>query len=88
MAPRNHQSEIAARAKELYDRELRDKLEPGNKGKYLVIDVDTGEYEMDEDGVAAMKRAYEKRRDGRRFAMRIGYPAMGRIGFAPGVTHK
>ena len=72
--------EIAVRAKILYEQDIRAKVEANNKGKYLVIDIETGDYEIDEDHFAASKRAAEKHPDGARFAMRIGYQAMGRIG--------
>ncbi len=73
-------AEIARRGKAIYEREIRAKVEPGNTGKYLVIDVDSGDYEIDADHFAASRRAYEKHPDGLRYAMRIGYRAMGRIG--------
>lgn len=78
--PRYSPEQIAARAKALYEREIRAKVEQGNKGQYLVIDIETGDYEMDEDHFAASKRSIEKHPDGIRFAMRIGYPTIGRIG--------
>jgi hypothetical protein len=72
--------EIAARGKEIYETRLRDKLEPDNIGKFVVIDIETGEYEMDEDGDAASLRAYKKKPDGARYGMRIGHRSWGRIG--------
>jgi hypothetical protein len=72
--------EIATRGREIYEKRLRDKLEPDNIGKFLVIDIETGEYEMDEDDLAASMRAYEKKPDGARFGMRIGYRSSGSIG--------
>ncbi|MCZ6678370.1 MAG: hypothetical protein O7E52_14105 [Candidatus Poribacteria bacterium] len=78
--PRYATEEIAARAKALYEQEIRAKVEPNNKGKYIVIDIETGEYEIDENHFAGSRRAAEKHPGGARFAMRIGYQAMGRIG--------
>ena len=37
---------------------------------------------MDEDGHSASIRAYEKRPDGARYGMRIGYRAYGQIGMS------
>lgn len=37
--------EIAVRGREIYEKRLRHQLEPGNTGKFLVIDIETGEYE-------------------------------------------
>ena len=72
--------EIASRGKHIYEARLRQKLEPANVGKFLVIDIETGEYEMDDDDVAASLRAFDKNPDGARFGMRIGYRTSGTIG--------
>jgi hypothetical protein len=60
----------------IYQQQLRKKLERDeNVGKVLVIDVDTGEYEMDEDGNAAVRRIREKHPDHLLYRMRIGAKA-------------
>ncbi|MEP6753984.1 MAG: hypothetical protein ABJA67_00670 [Chthonomonadales bacterium] len=73
-------SEIADRGRELYESKLRSLLEPLNSGKYIVIDIETGEYEMDVDGEVASARAREKRPNGIRYGMRIGHAAWGKVG--------
>src|SRR5437588_5605827 len=78
--PRYSTEEIGRRGREIYETRLRDKLEPEHIGKYLVIDIETGEYEMDEDGDAASLRARKKKPDGVRYGMRVGHRAWGRIG--------
>lgn len=78
--PRYTADEIVARGREIYEKHLRDKLEPDNIGKYLIIDIETGEYEMDEDDLAASIRASRKRPGAPRYGMRIGYPTSGTIG--------
>jgi hypothetical protein len=78
--PRYTTDEIVRRGKELYEQEIRSKVEAGNKGKILVIDIETGDYEIDDDHLAAADRAHAKHPDAPLFAMRIGYPTMGRIG--------
>src|ERR1051326_4512982 len=80
--PRYSTEEIATRGREIYEKYLRQQLESDNIGKFLVIDIETGEYEMDEDDVAASMRAYRKKPDGARYGMRIGYPVSGTIGNA------
>jgi hypothetical protein len=72
--------EIARRGAEIYEHQLRSRLEPGNQGKYLVIDIETGEYELSEDRFSAADRMLSKNPDGARFAMRIGRRTVGRIG--------
>ena len=78
--PHYSTDEIVARGKEIYEKQLREHLEPQNIGKFLVIDIETGEYEMDEDDLAASRRAARKKPGGARFGMRIGSPTSGTIG--------
>ena len=80
--PRFTTDEIVMRGKEIYETRLKNTLEPRNIGKFLVIDIETGEYEIDEDDVLASKRAFRKNPGGARFGMRIGYETSGTIGNA------
>lgn len=77
--PRYTKEEIAQRGKEWYEREIRSKVEEGNKGKILLIDVETGDYEIDDDQLAAAHRALAKHPVAALYGMRIGYPALGKI---------
>ena len=36
--------EVESRGEEIYDQQIRQKVEVGNKGKFVVIDIETGEY--------------------------------------------
>ena len=57
----------------LYEQKIRVIVDaPENRGKVLVINVHTGEYEMDED-VAAAKRANARFGNAALFAMRIRF---------------
>ena len=38
---------IAARGKEIYSHQFREKVESQHKGKFLTIDIETGAYEID-----------------------------------------
>lgn len=72
--------DIAARAREIYDRDIRARVEPTHLGKYLVVDILTGGYEIDEDELTVMKRAASKFPQGVFHLIRIGHRAVGRIG--------
>jgi hypothetical protein len=72
--------EIAARAREIYEREIRAHVEPAQTGKYLVLDIESGAYEIDEDLIRVMKHADEQHPDGVFHILRIGHRAMGRLG--------
>ena len=72
--------EVERRGQELYETRLRDKVEVGNEGKILVIDIETGEYELDADEVAASRRALAKHPGAALWTLRIGYNAVHSFG--------
>ena len=71
---------VESRGEEIYERQIREDVEPGNKGKFVVIDIETGDYEVDEDDLQATKRALAKRSDAVLYGLRIGYPAAYTLG--------
>ena len=75
--------EITELGQQIYESRIRSLVEPEHIGKYLVIDIETGEYEIDADHLAASNRAAAKRPNALLFAMRIGHRAGGRIGAHP-----
>jgi hypothetical protein len=72
--------EVEARGEELYARTLRRLVEPGNRGKFLVIDIRTGDYEIDADDLQATKRVLAKHPDAVLYGLRIGYPTAYTLG--------
>jgi len=72
--------EIVERGTRIYEERLRHILEPQHNGKYVVIDVVTGEYELDEDHLAASDRAAEKKPGASLYAIRVGFRSPGRVG--------
>jgi hypothetical protein len=72
--------EIVRRGEELYRRQLQPAVEAGNDGKYLIINVETGEYVIDMDDVAASRKAKDLFTDAPLFTMRIGRAAAYRLG--------
>jgi len=70
---------FARRAEEYYPRVLRARLEPDHKGECLVLDVDTGDYEVDADEMAAIHRARAKHPDTLFYILRVGYRTSDRI---------
>ncbi len=71
---------IAQRGKALYEHHIRAEVESDNLGKVLVINVETGDYEMEADHLTASTRAAAKYPGAPFYAMRIGAPALGRLG--------
>lgn len=78
--PRYSPAEIVEREKALYDGEIRDRVEAEDRGRFLVINVETGEFVLDDDPLAASDRAAAQYPGAPLYAIRVGYPAVGRIG--------
>ena len=72
--------EVSSRGEAIYEQQIRGKVEFGNKGKFVVIDIETGEYEIDVDDLIATKRLLVKRPDAILYGLRIGFPTAYRIG--------
>ena len=72
--------ELARRGEDLYARAIRAKVESGNRGRTIAIDVTTGDYEVDDDHLAAVDRLRARRPDAEVYGMLIGYPAFAKIG--------
>lgn len=72
--------EVASRGEAIYRREIRDRVDPKHKGKFLVIDIETGEYEMNADDLVATKCLLAKPPDAVIYGLQIGSPTAYRIG--------
>jgi hypothetical protein len=78
--PTTQCEEIARRGQEYYDQFLRAKVESEHKGEFLVLDVETGDYELDESELAALDRAEAKHPQSVFYTLRVGYRGAHRIG--------
>ena len=72
--------ELARRGQEYYDRHLRAKLEPQHNGKFLALDVETGDYELEASQLAAFDRAEAKHPGSVFYILRVGHTTAARIG--------
>jgi hypothetical protein len=78
--PRYSKAEFARRGKELYEQQIRSKVEAGNQGKFVAIDIETGAYEVDADDYSATERLYHRFPDAQIWLVRVGQPTAYRIG--------
>ena len=69
---------IAALGKSLYKGMITE-LEATHKGKMVVIDVLSGDFEIGDDDLTATLRLFERRPDALTWGERVGYPAAYRI---------
>ena len=70
------QRSAADAGRAIYNRDIRDKVEPAERGKVVVIDVNSGDWEIDADDATALFRLLERRPDAFTWAERVGYPAV------------
>lgn len=68
--------EISRRSKDLYERRVRGKVEASgeNEGRFLAIDVDSGDYEVADDALGAGAGLRLRRPDATVYLMRVGRP--------------
>ncbi len=73
--------EIGRRGQAWYDETIRAAVEtPENMGKIVVIDIETGEYAINADGLTANKQALARHPDGAFYGVRVGYEAVESLG--------
>lgn len=72
--------EVAAKGDTIYRQRLQRIVEPEYEGSYLVIDIETGAYEIDADDVLAARRLLASHPDAVIYGLRIGFSVAYRIG--------
>ena len=70
--PRYSKEEFARRGDEIYERDLRPHVEAGNEGKFIVIDIETGAYEIDADELLASDRLLARYPDAQVWLRQVG----------------
>ena len=78
--PHHTPAELACLGSEVFDRHVRPVLRPEDDGKFVAIDIDTGDHEIDEDDYAAVTRLRTRRPSAEVWLMRAGYPTTYRMG--------
>ena len=78
--PRRSLDELARLGEEIFDRQVRAALRPEDHGKFVAIDVKTGDHEVDEDDYAAVMRLRSRKPEADVWLMRAGFRAACRIG--------
>jgi hypothetical protein len=73
-------NELAVLGADIFDRQIRSALRPEDDGKFVAIDVETGEYEMDADDYTAVTRLRARKPAADVWLLRAGYPTTCRIG--------
>jgi hypothetical protein len=76
--------ELAALGKGIFDRQVRQALRPEDDGKFVAIDVEPGDYEIDSDDYSAVTRLRSRKPAGDVWLMRAGYPTTYKIAIGDG----
>jgi hypothetical protein len=76
--------EVESRGEAIYSR-VRGEVEPGNAGKFFVVDVESGDYEVETDDLEATTRLLARRPHAILYGLRIGHPAAYRLGLRASV---
>jgi hypothetical protein len=77
--PRRTLDELARLGGEIFDRQVRPALRPEDNGKFVALDVETGDYEIDEDDYTAVARLRARKPAADVWLMQAGYPTTYRI---------
>jgi hypothetical protein len=72
--PTRTPDELARLAADVFDRRVRPVLRPEDDGKYVAIDVMTGDYEIDPDDYTAVSRLHARRPGAEVWLERAGQP--------------
>lgn len=77
--PQRSPEEIARLGAEVFDRQVRPALRPEDDDKFVAIDIETGDYELDKDDYAAVMRLRSRRPTAEVWLERVGQPAAYRM---------
>ena len=75
-----YSEDVVTIGKAIYERDVLPHVTPADKGKMVVIDVYSGDYEIDRDSIAAKIRLKRRQPDAFCYIGRVGYRAAYRIG--------
>lgn len=78
--PRYSKEEHARRGDDLYEHQVRSKVEAGNLGRIVAIDIDSGDYELADNTIAALDELLARRPDAQVWMVRIGHLGVHRFG--------
>jgi hypothetical protein len=79
--------ELVEGGEAIYQQEIRSEVEREHHGEFLVLDILTGEYEIDPEDATATKRLLARCPDAVIYGLRIGHRAAYRLGSFPKVKN-
>lgn len=80
---RYSKEEFARRGELIYERDIEPRTAPEDRGKYVVIDIETGAFEVDSSDLDATHRLRARVPEAQIWMRRVGSPFARRFGFRP-----
>ena len=77
---RRPRDEVARLGQEIYERDIRPQVEATCHGRIVAIDVDSGDYAVDDMAVTAAERLRARRPDAQVWGVRVGYRGLCHFG--------
>lgn len=78
--PRYSAEQFAQRGQEIYEQVIRPILSTGDEGKFVAIDIESGNYEIDASDYTAVERLLKRLPDAQVWLMQVGQRAAHRVG--------
>ncbi len=75
----HNKDELAERGEELYENEIKPNLDSGHEAQFIVIDVETSDYEINDDDFLATELLMERNPDAKTWITRVGHQVAYRI---------
>jgi hypothetical protein len=77
---RYSKEELAQRGQALYESSIRQQVEADNEGKIVAIDIETGDFEVNETVMKATDQLFERQPNAQPWTLRIGHSAVYHFG--------
>ena len=78
--PKYELKEFTRRGDSIYKDRIEPTLSPKDKGKYVAIDIETGEYEISRDSMKATMKLYDRIPNAQPWMVRVGYAFVVKFG--------
>ena len=77
---RYSKEEFARRGDAIYEQKVRPQLKADDDGKFVAIDIESGEFAMDADELKAGNKLHQRLPDAQIWMVRVGHRSVHRIG--------
>jgi hypothetical protein len=85
---RYSREEFARRGQEIYEQQIRPFLRAEDADKFVAIDIESGDYEIDREDYTATEHLLRRRPEAQIWLVRVGQPAAYHLGALPACGEK